>query len=337
MLKIPPGGRFGGNTALGLQALQSNTTGFYNTASGNYTLFHNTTGSDNAASGFQALLNNTTGTNNTAAGYQALQNNTIGADNTAIGGVTLSSNTSGTGNTALGVGAMPNNTTGSFNVAVGYNAANYGGRETTSTSVPRQARLPTTASSGSRYLPDLVLRRGRDQRQPGERFKRGPGRDRHHYGPVGRWQLFRGRRHHRRDGGDGPDRGRTSGTVTLSVDTTKVPTLAGANNFAGSNTFTSNINMAESLLYQGSPALQFPGGSSVQNTALGLQALESNPSGNTNTATGFDALSADSTGSGNTANGTGARPKLHREQQHGHRGAGAELQHHRVLQHRHWA
>lgn len=39
----------------------------------------------NTATGVEALLSNTTGTANTATGYRALRNNTIGSRNTAIG------------------------------------------------------------------------------------------------------------------------------------------------------------------------------------------------------------------------------------------------------------
>ena len=59
------------NTANGVQALFSNTTGFNNTASGVQALFSNTVGFNNAASGFGALSSNTTGGNNTGMGSGA--------------------------------------------------------------------------------------------------------------------------------------------------------------------------------------------------------------------------------------------------------------------------
>jgi hypothetical protein len=70
--------------------------------------------------------------------------------------------------------------------------------------------------------------------------------------------------------------GGTSGTVTLSLDTTKVPTLAGANSFTGSpNAFTGNvgigtltpsskldvagdINFSGNVLYQGVRCCKYP-------------------------------------------------------------------------------
>ena len=60
------------NTANGLDALASNTTGGFNTASGLVALSRNTTGSSNTANGVHSLFNNTTGSNNTASGFSAL-------------------------------------------------------------------------------------------------------------------------------------------------------------------------------------------------------------------------------------------------------------------------
>ena len=91
------------NTALGVAALQANTTGTYNTAVGERALYSNTTGVNNTAIGV-ALYNNTTGVNNTAIGV-ALYNNTTGANNTAIGHSALYSNTTGANNTAIGYAA----------------------------------------------------------------------------------------------------------------------------------------------------------------------------------------------------------------------------------------
>src|SRR5437762_5499277 len=70
--------RNGNNTAIGFQALSSNTTGFNNTATGDIALDSNTTGSANTANGSTAPLSNTTANNNTATGFQALEFNTTG-------------------------------------------------------------------------------------------------------------------------------------------------------------------------------------------------------------------------------------------------------------------
>ena len=107
------------NTATGADALGFNTTGSFNTATGGGALFSNTTGSSNTASGDSALAFNTTGERNTASGGTALFSNTTGEWNTASGDSALFSNTTGERNTASGAGALFFNTTGSSNIAIG--------------------------------------------------------------------------------------------------------------------------------------------------------------------------------------------------------------------------
>ncbi len=111
------------NTASGESALRDNTTGGRNTASGvrdNTTaLLFNTTGERNTASGVNALTFNTEGVQNTASGASALHFNTTGDQNTASGAFALRSNTEGIRNTAMGSEALRNNTTGSSNIAIG--------------------------------------------------------------------------------------------------------------------------------------------------------------------------------------------------------------------------
>jgi hypothetical protein len=134
----PDGGYPGGNTAEGIQALQSLTAGTFNTAIGQQALFSNTTGSYNTAEGFRALVHNTTGPFNTATGVNALYSNTTAQRNVADGFGALFKNTTGSGNVALGSTSLYNtlisngntatgdntlyNNTGGFNVANGSNA-----------------------------------------------------------------------------------------------------------------------------------------------------------------------------------------------------------------------
>ncbi len=108
------------NTANGYQSLNSNTTGNYNTATGSSSLNSNTTGNSNTANGLQSLYLNTTGSNNTAAGYRSLRSNTTGSYNTANGLQSLNSNTTGNYNIATGSYSLYNNTTGNSNTATGY-------------------------------------------------------------------------------------------------------------------------------------------------------------------------------------------------------------------------
>ncbi len=110
------------NTAFGYQA-ENVTTGANNTAVGYQALVSNTIGTNNTAVGYQALWTfNSSGGNNTALGYKTLRLN-AGSDNIAVGYQTLYQNT-GSQNTGIGSNALGNNLGGSFNVAVGYYALN---------------------------------------------------------------------------------------------------------------------------------------------------------------------------------------------------------------------
>jgi hypothetical protein len=111
----------GGDTAVGVDALLSNTTGSNNTAYGVYALLTNTTGQSNTAIGEEALYQDVTGGWNTAVGLQALVRNTEGNYNTATGWEALESNTTGNFSTASGVAALQSST-GNENTSVGYGA-----------------------------------------------------------------------------------------------------------------------------------------------------------------------------------------------------------------------
>ncbi|MDP3187818.1 hypothetical protein, partial [Limnobacter sp.] len=110
---------FGGNTALGINALRSNTTGYANTATGSGALISNTTGIKNTATGWGALEQNTSGSDNTVMGNEAAYVNTTGYRNTATGARALFSNSTGYDNVAVGNNALRGNTTGFENVALG--------------------------------------------------------------------------------------------------------------------------------------------------------------------------------------------------------------------------
>ena len=110
------------NTATGVNALYSNTFGLENTATGGNALHYNTSGNDNTATGVAALTSNTTGSFNTATGGAALASNTTGENNTASGSAALLDNTTGFNNTATGVLALANNSRGANNTATGSTA-----------------------------------------------------------------------------------------------------------------------------------------------------------------------------------------------------------------------
>ena len=141
------------NTAIGAQALSSNSSGVGNVAIGTWAMDFHTTGSnnvaigesaaakqegsvsrtvaigraalfhntknDNTAIGFEAGLGNTTGEMLTAVGYQALRGNSEGSQNTAVGFLALRENSTGLNNTAVGSHALHLNTTGHSNTGIG--------------------------------------------------------------------------------------------------------------------------------------------------------------------------------------------------------------------------
>ncbi len=109
------------NTAVGYNALASNTLGDWNTANGTSALKSNTTGQSNTSIGDESLLINTTGTNNTAIGVWALYSNIAGSQNTAIGSTALKLS-KGNNNTAIGFLAGHTLTTGINNIIIGYTA-----------------------------------------------------------------------------------------------------------------------------------------------------------------------------------------------------------------------
>jgi hypothetical protein len=121
-LEVRSGGSGLGNSFIGVNSGQYNTTGTYNTANGQSALLYNTTGTENTANGASALYSNTTGSYNTANGVEALQHNTTGYQNTANGDGALQYNTTGNWNTANGDSALQYNTTGNWNTAVGSSA-----------------------------------------------------------------------------------------------------------------------------------------------------------------------------------------------------------------------
>jgi hypothetical protein len=109
------------NVAVGVDALRFNTDGWANTATGFGALAFNDIGLVNTATGASALGLNTSGTANTATGDSALYSNSIGSDNVGIGNAALFNNGAGNRNTAAGVTALVNSL-GDSNTAVGWNA-----------------------------------------------------------------------------------------------------------------------------------------------------------------------------------------------------------------------
>jgi len=107
----------------------------------------------NTAVGYNALVSNTVpyygaGFRNTAFGYNALTANTIGSYNTVMGRSAGASNTTGNGNTFIGEGAGEQNTTGGSNVYIGNTS---GGNQTTSQNTYVGSSAGYSAAVGTGY------------------------------------------------------------------------------------------------------------------------------------------------------------------------------------------
>ncbi len=146
-----------GNTALGLNALFSNTSGYKNTAVGESALSLNTTGSSNTAIGESAMYYNASGIFNTATGTLALNANTIGNSNTASGYASLIFNTSGGGNVAYGSASLGNNTTGDNNTAIGTSALQLNITGNFNTAIGSATLFANTSGFGNTTLGNLSL------------------------------------------------------------------------------------------------------------------------------------------------------------------------------------
>ncbi len=161
------------NTAVGLFSLRSDTTGSFNTAIGAGALFantadqntatgfgallSNTTGHENTANGALALFSNTNGNNNTASGDSALFSNMLGHDNTAAGVQALDHNTSGNNNTANGVSALFGNTNGDNNTALGYNSLATNTHGSFNTAIGQAALFGNTTGDSNTAIGNVAL------------------------------------------------------------------------------------------------------------------------------------------------------------------------------------
>jgi hypothetical protein len=346
------------NTATGYQVL-GNTVGTNNTGSGYQALGADGKGSSNTAVGYQALYQNTTGNLNTAVGNKAgYTNTTVGSNNTLVGasadvgsdGLTnataIGANAQVTTNNALVLGSIAgvNNATASANVGIGTTApasaldvhgtGNFTGLITfapnqtfpgagtiTGVNTPAGSGLTGGGTSGTLNLGLLnSCSNGQVLTWNGSAWV---------CSTISGGGTITGV-----TAGTDLTGGGTSGNVTLNLDTSKVPQLATANNFAAKQTISSgdlvlgngSIDLPDTNgggagvitlggftfahaccpsthgnTYVGVSAGTFAN-SVLQNTAEGYQALSSN-TGNDNTATGAYALNSNASGNNNTASG----------------------------------
>jgi hypothetical protein len=145
------GGAIASNTALGNQALFSNTTASNNTAVGYQAGYSNTTGTSNISVGYQAGYSTTTTNDNTALGQSALYSNQ-GTENTAVGSVSLNANTTGVNNSAFGRLSLWKNTTGSYNTGYGHSSLFSNTTASNNTAVGYQAGYTQTTADRNAIL-----------------------------------------------------------------------------------------------------------------------------------------------------------------------------------------
>ena len=297
-----------GNTAVGYQAMCSNTDGSNNTALGCRALAQNTTGLWNTAVGAGALACNRTGESNTAVGFQALWANRYGLFNTAVGTRALYTNRTGYGNVAVGNNALWSNC-GDVNVAVGCNALycnslGYGnvalGNQALSENTLGSQNVGigltalganTTGNSNVAVGPNVLMANTYGQYNVAMGYQamcfNASGNNNV---AIGYTALFRN----------------TEGSDNVAIGSCAARCLSGAtagcNVAIGVNSMETacggDYNVAVGMSTLAKNTIGF------DNVAIGTGALYGNTSGNTNVAVGFEALVANTAGIGNIALGS---------------------------------
>jgi trimeric autotransporter adhesin len=316
-------GSVASNTAVGYQALVSNTTGANNSAHGYQALYSNTTGINNSANGYQALYSNTEGLNNSANGVQALYSNTTGGSNVANGSQALYSNTTASANSAAGYQTLYSNTTGASNSAVGYRALYSNTEGNSNTASGREALYSNTTASGNSAAGYQTLysnTTGGSNSAYGYQALYSNttannniaiGRDALYNNTTGSSNSAAGYRalYSNTEGGNNSANGfqalysnTTGGNNSANGYRALYSNTTGGNNVAnGVQALYSNTE-GNNNVANGVQAL-YSNTTGNSNTGIGVQALYSNTTGTTNTATGRDALFSNTTGSSNSAAG----------------------------------
>lgn len=298
------------NTANGYQPLYSNTIGEYNIAIGHQPLYYNTTGGSNIAIGALALNQNTTGTTNVATGVNALSKNTTGSYNTANGDAALYNNTTGIQNVAIGRAALFSSVAVSNNIAIGHNALQFStatlavnsavGAEAlknntegfANTAMGYQALFSNTTGWVNTAMGNLAL------------YANTTGTDNVALGSTSLYGNTTGNQN--TAVGTASLRGNTTGIDNVGIGyQTMYQTNTGNNNVAVGHTSLTNNLSGTSNVAVGSRTLLF-NTSGNNNTALGYRAAWRNTTASGNTAIGYESLFNNTTGAQNVTVGTNA-------------------------------
>jgi trimeric autotransporter adhesin len=261
----------GSNTAFGYTALKNNVNGSGNSAFGPEALHNNTSGERNIAIGNATLHENSTGSYNTVVGSSAAYNLT-GSWNTAVGNEALNSQTSGDGNTAIGHQAGAGNST--YGTFLGYGASPSGQNLTNATAIGYNAVVTTdhTIQLGNTQVTNVntsgAITAAKDLTVNGLTIGRG--------------------------GGNSNDQNTAIGTSSLNVNTS-----GNRNTAIGYNSLAEN-QAGGSNTASGSNSLQ-ANQTGMYNTASGTNSLLRNTAGNFNTAFGFSAGESDNSGYNTTS------------------------------------
>ena len=321
------GGYIDTNTAIGNDALPSNTNGHENTASGYQALFNNKTGDQNTASGLGALYKNIGGNNNTACGAAVLYNNTTGNYNTASGFTALKLNDGGDNNTAIGCGALFQNISGSDNTAIGCEADVSSDALTNATAIGATAKVTTSNTIQLGNTSVVLVKSCGSGNFQGVTIGTGGSSGSHNSNTaIGYQALTNNKGYNNTASGYQALKKNISGsyntasgfralTNNTNDNNTAVGYLTlkrnegGKNNTAiGFEALKENVSGDSNTAIGGyaltkNKKVSVSTGESGNNTAIGFAALNENTSGKYNTATGSSALYANVSGDYNTASG----------------------------------
>ncbi len=298
-----------GNTALGVQTLQTATTASWNTAVGEHSMAGLISGSSNVSIGYMSMISSSGDASNNVIIGRGSGQSVSSNNNVAIGSQSMVSNTTGSENISIGYTSLYNNKTGSSNVAIGVNAG------TLIDSGSNNIFLGNNAGNDSAFVKsnNKLIIANSNTKTPLI------------YGEFDNKKLT--------INGDltvtGKLNGGSSSSVNNFIDTLgnlfigksalKSNTTGWSNLAIGENALTRNTTSDRNLaIGQESLSHNTIGGYNLgvgtytlfsningqRNVAVGMNSLISNTSGDNNTSLGFYSLSGNTTGGGNVAIGS---------------------------------